>query len=133
MIDLNSFLLTIYYFLAAVIVLTVCMWIFEGVTKYRTWEGIKNGNMAVALATGGKIFGIANILRFAMVTNDSLWGAVIWGAIGFVLLLIAYFIFEMLTPKFNVDEEISKDNRAVGLTSLLISVGLSYVIGASIT
>ncbi len=56
----------------------------------------------------------------------------IWSGIGFLLLLLSYFIFEFLTPGFTVDEEIANDNRAVGFMSFIISVGLSYVIGASI-
>lgn len=55
-----------------------------------------------------------------------------WGVLGFVLLLIGYFIFEFLTPKFNIDKEIENDNRAVGLISMVISIGLSYIIGAGI-
>ena len=41
-------------------------------------------------------------------------------------------IFEFLTPMFKVDEEISRDNRAVGIISFIISVGVSFVIGAGI-
>ncbi|MGB3888272.1 MAG: DUF350 domain-containing protein, partial [Priestia megaterium] len=55
-----------------------------------------------------------------------------WGIYGFVLLLVSYFIFEFLTPKFRIDDEIEQDNRAVGFISLVISIGMSYVIGAGI-
>ncbi|MFL6559384.1 MAG: DUF350 domain-containing protein, partial [Bacillus sp. (in: firmicutes)] len=34
---------------------------------------------------------------------------------------------------FKIDEEIQNDNRAVGLISMVISIGLSIVIGAGIT
>jgi putative membrane protein len=95
-------------------------------------EEIKKGNIAVALATGGKILGIANIFRYSILDHDTLFTMIGWGALGFVLLLFAYFIFEFLTPSFNIDDEISKDNRAVGLISFAISVGLSFIIGASI-
>jgi putative membrane protein len=64
--------------------------------------------------------------------HDSLLTVISWGVFGFFLLLIGYFIFEFLTPKFNIDKEIEKDNRAVGFIALVISVGLSYVIGAGI-
>ncbi|MFS1514360.1 DUF350 domain-containing protein [Chengkuizengella sp. SCS-71B] len=116
-----------------IISILISLFIFELVTRYKNWEQIQKGNLSVALATGGKIFGIANIFRFSIEHNDSLWEAIQWGAFGFFLLLIAYFVFEFMTPKFNVDKEIEKDNRAVGLLSLLISVGTSFVIGASIT
>ncbi|WP_371753207.1 DUF350 domain-containing protein [Ferviditalea candida] len=128
----NPFLETIAYFSVAILALIVFLSVFEFVTKYNNWEEIKKGNVAVAMATGGKIFGISNIFRFAVVNNDTIWHALIWSSFGFILLLAAYFIFEFLTPIFKIDEEIQKDNRAVGLISMIISISLSYVIGASV-
>jgi putative membrane protein len=119
----------------SVVILCVIVFlaIFELVTRYKNWEEIQKGNIAVALATGGKIFGIANIFRYSIEQNDSLVTMISWGVFGFVLLLAGYFIFEFLTPKFNIDQEIKNDNRAVGLIAMIISVGLSYVIGAGIS
>jgi putative membrane protein len=119
----------------SVVILCVVLFlaIFELVTKYRNWEEIQKGNIAVAMATGGKIFGIANIFRYSIEQNDSLVTMIGWGVFGFVLLLIGYFIFEFLTPKFNVDDEIKNDNRAVGFIAMILSIGLSYVIGAGIS
>lgn len=120
------------YFSVVVLCLVVAMALFEVVTKYKNWDEIKNGNVAVALATGGKILGICNIFRYSIVQHSSLGEMIGWGVLGFVLLIIAYFLFEFLTPRFNVDEEILKDNRSVGFISFTISLGLSFVIGASI-
>lgn len=106
--------------------------VFELVTKYNNWEEIQKGNFSVAMATGGKIFGIANIFRFSIQHNNTLLESIGWGLYGFVLLLIGYFIFEFLTPSFRIDDEIQADNRAVGFISMVISVGLSFVIGANI-
>ncbi|AYA77231.1 DUF350 domain-containing protein [Robertmurraya sp. P23] len=121
------------YCSVVILCMIVFLAIFELVTKYRNWEEIQNGNVAVAMATGGKIFGIANIFRHSIEQHDSLITMIGWGVFGFFLLLVAYFIFEFLTPKFKIDEEIQNDNRAVGLISMVISVGLSYVIGAGIS
>ena len=119
----------------SVVILCVVVFlaIFELVTKYKNWEEIQKGNIAVAMATGGKIFGIANIFRFSIEQNDSLVTMISWGVFGFVLLLVGYFIFEFLTPKFNIDDEIKNDNRAVGFIAMIISIGLSFVIGAGIS
>ena len=106
--------------------------IFELVTRYRVWEELKRGNMAVAMATGGKIFGIANIFRYSIQAHLSLGEALIWATFGFFLLLSAYFIFEFMTPTFNVDQEIAKDNRAIGFIAMVLSIGFSYIIGASL-
>jgi putative membrane protein len=129
----NMYVHSAAYYSVVILCVVVFLAIFELVTKYKNWEEIKKGNLAVAMATGGKIFGIANIFRYSIEQNDSLVTMVSWGVFGFVLLLIGYFIFEFLTPKFKVDEEIQNDNRAVGLISLILSVGLSYVIGAGIS
>lgn len=115
-----------------VIALIVYLSLFEFVTKYKTWTEIKNGNVAVAMATGGKVFGIANIFQFSVLQNDSPVQMLVWGTYGFILLVFVYFIFEFLTPGFKVDEELEKDNRAVGLVSLVLSIALSFVIGATI-
>ncbi|MCL6586281.1 MAG: DUF350 domain-containing protein [Anoxybacillus sp.] len=119
-------------FSVAVLCIVVFLAAFELVTKYRNWDEIQQGNVAVAMATGGKIFGIANIFRYAIGHHESLLSMIGWGVYGFVLLLLAYFIYEFLTPKFNIDEEIANDNRAVGFISMVISIGLSFVIGESI-
>ncbi|RXI98488.1 DUF350 domain-containing protein [Anaerobacillus alkaliphilus] len=127
-----DFVYTAATYSVVVLATVVFLAIFESVTKYNNWQQIKNGNVSVALATGGKIFGVANIFRFSIQHNDSILTMLTWGGYGFTLLLFGYFIFEFLTPSFKVDEEIAKDNRAVGFLSFIISVGLSFVIGAGI-
>lgn len=129
----NPYLETLAFFSVTILALVVFLAVFEFVTRYDDWKEIRNGNVAVAMATGGKIFGICNIFRFAILNNDSILDSLIWASFGFVLLLVAYFIFEFLTPTIKIDAEIQKDNRAVGLLSMIISIAISYVVGASVT
>ncbi|WP_316570906.1 DUF350 domain-containing protein [Neobacillus sp. YIM B06451] len=128
----NEFILIAAYYSLVILCLVLFLAAFELVTKYNNWEEIKKGNLAVAMATGGKMFGIANIFRHAIEEHTSVLAMIGWGVYGFALLITGYFIFEFLTPKFNVDEEIEKDNRAVGFISMVISIGLSYIVGAGI-
>ncbi len=128
----NPYVETLAFFTVTVMALVVFLAIFEFVTRYSDWKEIRNGNLSVAMATGGKIFGICNIFRFAIQMSDSVYHALIWASYGFALLITAYFIFEFLTPNFKVDQEIAKDNRAIGFLSMVISISLSYVIGASV-
>lgn len=123
---------TLGYFSVVVLCLIVAMALFEVVTKYKNWQEIKNGNVAVALATGGKIMGVCNIFRYSVERHSSFSEMIAWGVFGFVLLIIAYYLYEILTPTFKIDEEIENGNIAVGLISFTISFGLSFVIGASI-
>ncbi|UOQ86235.1 DUF350 domain-containing protein [Gracilibacillus salinarum] len=128
----NVFVETAARYSVAILCLIVFLVVFELVTSYKNWDEIKKGNLSVAMATGGKIFGIANIFRYSIEHNDTILQSIAWGGFGFLLLLFGYFIFEFLTPTYKIDQEIANDNRAVGFISLVISVGLSYVIGSSI-
>lgn len=120
------------YYSVAVLCLVLFLTVFELVTAYKNWEEIQKGNLAVAMATGGKILGIANVFQHFISQHNSLLQMIGWGVYGFVMLLISYFIFEFLTPRFKIDQEIENDNRAVGFISFVISVGLSFVVAAGI-
>lgn len=131
---MQPFLLTIMYFVIAIIIVVASLAIFEMLTrKYKDWDEILNGNKAVALSISGKIVGICIILAFAIYHSLALQETLIWGAVGVVLQLIAYVIFELLTRKFSVEEQLKEGNIAVGIISFAVSVGLAFVIGASIT
>lgn len=128
----NDFAASLVYVSVAVLALIIFLFFFEFVTRYKCWHEIKKGNLAVAMATGGKIFGICNIFRFSIQSNETVYESMTWATFGFALLLAAYFLFEFLTPVFRIDEEIQKDNRAVGFIAMVITVALSYVIGATV-
>lgn len=128
----NIFVSTAARYSVVILCTFVFLAVFELATSYKNWDEIKKGNVAVAMATGGKLFGIANIFRYSIEHNDTLLESVGWGIFGFLLLLAGYFIFEFLTPTIKIDMEIGRGNTAVGLISMIISVGLSFVIGASI-
>lgn len=114
-----------------IILLTIL--IFVKLTKYDDWAEITKGNVAAAMALGGKIFGVGNIMRYAIVTNEGPWETVIWGLIGLVLLILLYLAFEWLTPRLDVNDEIASGNIAVGLLVMIFSVSFSFIIGASIS
>lgn len=120
------------FFSVAILALIVYLSCFEWVTKYNCWDEIRTGNVAAAMVTGGKIFALCNVMRYSITANTSIYEMIKWSFFGFILLLGAYLLLEFLTPVFSVDDEIAKDNRAVGLIVMLITVSLSYIIGSSI-
>ncbi|WP_077621213.1 DUF350 domain-containing protein [Sediminibacillus massiliensis] len=131
---MGPFIATLVYFIIAILVVLIGLVIFEYLTRqYKDWEEISNGNTAVALSVSGKIIGICIILAFAVYHSITVWETLIWGAYGVVLQMIAYLLFEVLTRKFSVETKLKNNNVAVGVVSLAVSVGLAFVIGASIT
>lgn len=131
---MNPFLLTFLYYAIAIAVVVVGLVIFEQITrKYKDWDEIKGRNAAVALSIGGKMIGICIILTFSIFHNDTILETVYWGLFGMVLQLAAYVLFELFTRNFSVEEQLKEGNLAVGIVSFSVSIGLAFVIGASIS
>lgn len=131
---MEPFILTAVYFVVAIAIVLIGLTIFEFMTKkYKDWDEVLNGNHAVSLSIGGKIIGICIILAFSIYHSASVLDTIIWGAFGILLQMIAYLLFELFTRKFSVEEQLKKGNISVGIISMCVSIGLAFVIGASIT
>ncbi|KHE72209.1 DUF350 domain-containing protein [Halobacillus sp. BBL2006] len=131
---MGPFLATLGYFVIAIAVVVIGLLIFEWITRqYKDWDEVKRGNQAVAMSISGKIIGICIILSFAIYHSFTVWDTLIWGAYGVVLQMIAYILFELFTRKFSVETKLKENNTAVGIISMGVSIGLAFVIGASIT
>jgi putative membrane protein len=131
---MEPFILTAVYFVIAIAIVLIGLTIFEFMTKkYKDWDEVLNENHAVSLSIGGKIIGICIILAFSIYHSASVVDTIIWGAFGILLQMIAYLLFELFTRKFSVEEQLKKGNISVGIISMCVSIGLAFVIGASIT
>ncbi|WP_226527794.1 DUF350 domain-containing protein [Metabacillus niabensis] len=131
---MEPFILTAVYFIIAIAIVLIGLILFEFMTKkYKDWDEILNGNHAVSLSIGGKIVGICIVLAFSIYHSASVVDTLIWGAYGVLLQLIAYVLFELFTRNFSVEEQLKKGNISVGIISMCVSIGLAFVIGASIT
>ncbi|WP_168119703.1 DUF350 domain-containing protein [Paenibacillus sp. HB172176] len=108
------------------------MIIFNYITPFKDMEELKKGNVAVGLALGGKFISTALILGVAAYTNSSIWYMIMWFAIGYVCLLAAYLIFDLLTPGFKVSDQLVKGNVAVGIMLFAVYLGFAFAISSLI-
>lgn len=54
-------------------------------------------------------------------------GATAFGLIGIVLLLLGYWLFELVTPRLNVQKELQEKNMAVALVVAALLLGIAYI------
>lgn len=108
------------------------MVVFSLMTPFKDMEELKKGNVAVGLALGGKFLSTALILGVAAYTNSSIWFMMLWFAIGYVCLIAAYWIFELLTPSFKVSEQLVQGNVAVGIMLFAVYLGFAFAISSLI-
>ncbi|MCP3025443.1 DUF350 domain-containing protein [Halobacillus sp. A5] len=131
---MEPLLATIGYFAIGIVVVVIGLFIFEQLTRqYKDWDEVKAGNQAIAMSISGKIIGICIVLSFAIYHSFTIWDTLLWGACGVALQMIAYLLFELFTRKFSVETQLKENNTAVGIISMGVSIGIAFVIGASIT
>ncbi|ASN04995.1 DUF350 domain-containing protein [Virgibacillus necropolis] len=131
---MGPYIATLVYFVISVVIVLIGLFIFEVMTKkYKDLEAVQQGNIAVSMSIAGKIIGICIILSFAIYHSNAIYETIIWGIYGVVLQMIAYLIFDFLNGRLSVEEQLAKNNIAVGILSMSVSIGLGFVIGASIS
>ncbi|OXM17488.1 DUF350 domain-containing protein [Paenibacillus herberti] len=108
------------------------MFIFSWMTPFKDLEELKKGNAAVGLAMGGKFLGTAILLGIASYTNHSIWYLMLWFAVGYACLLLAYWVFEFATPGLTISKELQQGNIAVGILLAAVYVGTGFVVSSLI-
>ncbi|MFD1953830.1 DUF350 domain-containing protein [Paenibacillus thailandensis] len=119
--------------IAVIIVLQLLgMLVFSWMTPYNDLEELKRGNTAAGLAMGGKFLGTAIVLGVSAYTNTSIWHMALWFAIGYVCLVLVYWVFEWVTPGIKLSEHLKNGNVAIGTLLCLVYVGMSFAISSLI-
>ncbi|WP_152391794.1 DUF350 domain-containing protein [Paenibacillus guangzhouensis] len=108
------------------------MVIFSLMTPYNDLEELKKGNAAVGLAMGGKFFGTAILLGVSAYTNASIWHMMLWFAVGYICLIAAYWIFELVTPGLKLSDHLKNGNIAVGILLCFVFIGMSFAVSSLI-
>jgi putative membrane protein len=54
-------------------------------------------------------------------------GSAIFGFVGIVLLLLGYWLFDLITPRIDVQKELTEKNMAVAVVVAALLLGIAYV------
>jgi putative membrane protein len=119
-------------FIVIVVLQLLGMFIFSLMTPFDDMEQLKKGNAAVALAFGGKFLATAIILGTSAYSNSSIWHVALWFAVGYVMLILTYWIFEWVSPKLKLSEQLLKGNVAIGALLAFVYVGMGFSISSLI-
>ncbi|MCE5170045.1 DUF350 domain-containing protein [Paenibacillus profundus] len=108
------------------------MYIFSLLTPYNDFDELKQGNVAVGLAMGGKFLSTAIVLGISAYTNTSIWHMALWFAVGYVCLMMTYLLFDWVTPRMKLSEQLQEGNVAVGVLLCFLYIGMSFAISSLI-
>lgn len=108
------------------------MYVFSLLTPFNDFEELKKGNIAVGLAMGGKFMGTAIVLGVSAFTNSSIIHMAIWFGVGYICLIATYLLFDLVTPKMSVAEQLQNRNTAVGVLLCFLYIGMGFAISSLI-
>ncbi|OGX68270.1 MAG: hypothetical protein A2189_10035, partial [Paenibacillus sp. RIFOXYA1_FULL_44_5] len=87
---------------------------------------------AVGLVMAGEFLSTAMVLGIAAYTNSSIWHMALWFLIGYVCLVLTYWVFEWATPSIKVSEHLQQGNVAVGMLLAAVFIGIAFAISSLI-
>ena len=63
---------------------------------------------------------------------EALWAAAAFGALGLILLILGFKLFDWLTPKLDIEKELSEKNMAVAIVLIGLFASIGFVVAHSI-
>ena len=111
------------------VVLIVGYFAFSKLTRYNDSEEMAKGNEAAGMYMGSKLLGLCIIVGRVSFSTHAWLDMLLWSAIGIIILCLVYIIFDFLTPKIRVCDEIARGNMAVAQVLRSVIIGVSIVIG----
>jgi putative membrane protein len=68
--------------------------------------------------------------------SETFWPGIVltaaFGLLGIALLLLGYWLFDLITPRLDFQKELGEKNMAVGLVIAALLLGIAYIVGVSI-
>ncbi len=132
MVLINPYVDTIIWWAIFFVVMVVAIKIFDLVTPYKLSQEIKEKNGALGAVLGGLLIGIGIIIYNAMAHSESLVNALIYSGLGFVLMLVSYFLYDLITPE-KISQEIDDHNLLVGYKIAGLFIAVALVVSGALT
>ncbi|WP_322907352.1 DUF350 domain-containing protein [Paenibacillus campi] len=110
-------------------VLLVGYYIFSLLTRYNDNKQIAEGNEAAGMYMGSKLLGLCIIVGLVSINSNNWLDVIVWSAVGIVVLCLVYVIFDLVTPRTKVCQQIENGNMAVAQLLRSLIIGISFVIG----
>lgn len=112
-----------------ILILLIGAFVFSKLTRFDDMKEIHNGNEAAGIYMGSKLIGLSIIVAMVSYSSHSWLAMAVWSLTGMAILCLVYLIFDFLTPRFKVCEEIAKGNKAVAQLLRAVIIGMSLVLG----
>ena len=124
---IDSFLSFGLFFITAVLVVALFLFLYAVVTPYDDYKLIfQENNTAAAIGFGGAVLGLSIPLYSALVNSVSYVDFLIWASVAMLIQLIFAFALTRISGRFSLEKQITDGIVPVGtlMAFLSISIGL---------
>ncbi len=94
-------------------------------------ESGSRGNAAVGILYFGMFAGIGEIVQGAIAAGDTVWQAVLYSGVGYALMMLGFWAFELMTP-FSLRKELDNHNRLCAWLMAGVFFAVGKVVAAAL-
>jgi len=106
------------YFIGALALVAIFIFIYERFTPYQEFQLIAAGNVAAAISLGGAVLGFAMPLASVIAHSVGWLDMIVWGVVALIVQLLVYAVARILAPML---VEHVKQGRVAPATALAIA------------
>lgn len=131
---LESFLFFALFFLSAIVIVGLFLYLYALVTPYDDYTMIfKENNTAAAIGFGGAIVGLCIPIYSALINSGSYFDFVIWAFVAMAFQLIFAFVMTRTKGKFSMTQQITDGTVAVGILMAFLSISIGLLNAGSMS
>lgn len=113
------------HFVSALALLFLFISIYIRVTPYREIQLIREGNSAAAASLSGAVLGYCIALSSSVSHSVDLTDMLIWGLIGLMVQILAFFCTRMMLP--DLIKDVPENKLASGIFLGALSIGMGMI------
>ncbi len=122
------------FFITAVVMTVVFLFLYSVVTPYNDYELIfEKNNIAASIGFGGAIVGVAIPMYSALSSSVSYFDFVTWGFVAIVIQLVFAFVVTRMNGKYSFKKQIVEGSLSVGIFMALLSISIGMVNAGSMS
>lgn len=105
--------------------------LFDIVTPFKLFDEVQSGNKAVAWAATGFLLSTGIVLGDAFRDLPYLIDALILAGISIVMNIVGYYAWELVTPKWSLNQALKEGKAGVGMVCFGIFVAVGLIVAGS--
>jgi putative membrane protein len=130
----ESFLFFALFFLSAIAVVVLFLYLYAIVTPYDDYKLIfEENNTAASIGFGGAIVGLCIPLYSALISSVSYFDFLIWAFVAMSFQLLFAFVMTRTKGKFSMNEQISNGVVSVGILMAFLSISIGLLNAGSMS